>query len=185
MVTFAHHIRWLNIAVITLVALAGAARAARAQDVTVTFPQGWTVTNLPATSADGQKVAGGTSRAILSTPTGRRLAAIELTRELQPSGSMRDLQEAAKQMQAGAGDVYSKAGLALSCLPARPIQVAGAGGLDIQCDATRDGQALVRQRIVMWSKPGVLASLSYTSAAPEFAAHLDTFDQTLASVTAD
>ena len=185
MVTSARRINWLNIATVTVIVLAGTQTAAIAQDVPVTFPQGWAVTNLPVTSADGRKVAGGTSRAILSSQSGSALAAIEFTREPQPSGTMRDVQEAANQMQAGAGDVYGKAGLDFSCLPARPIQVAGTGGLDIQCNANRDGQTLVRQRIVMWSKPGMLTSLSYTSSAPEFAAHLDAFDQTLASVAAD
>jgi hypothetical protein len=177
--------RFLAVAALALALIAGAEGAARAQDLAVTFPQGWPVTDLPVTAADGHSVAGRTSRAVLSSQTGRPLAAIELTREPQPADHMHDLQDAAKQMQIGTSDVYSKAGLALSCLPAMPIQVAGTGGLDIQCDATRDGQALVRQRIILWSKPGMLASLSYTSSVAEFAAHLDAFKQTLASVAAD
>lgn len=178
-------IRCLTMAVSIVAILSGAERVAKAQDLTVTFPRGWAVTNLPVTSADGQRVAGGTSRAILASQTGKPLAAIELTQEPQPSGSLRDLQASAKQIQAGAGDVYRKAGLELSCLPPRSVQVAGASGLDIQCDAGRDSRVFARQRIVVWSKPGMLASLSYTSSAREFAANIDAFRQTLASVTAD
>ncbi len=168
---------------LTLLVIIGFNGSAHAEDPQVKFPANWRVTELPIPSPNGQQIPGSIRRAMLSDQAGIFIAAIELVAEPQPADlGIRDLPGSFSQMEAGAGDVYRKAGLAFSCTSPTPIQVAGTGGLDAQCEADRGSQALVRQRLVMWSKPGMLASLSYSSSAGQFAGHMASFDQSLASI---
>lgn len=157
--------------------LAGTAHAE-----TIAFPPGWTITDLPAAMPEGQQVQGGTRRAMLSDPAGKFVAAIELTLLPQPPGRVWDKAAAMQTTQDAAGDVVRKAGLAYTCDAAAPVRVAAVDGLVAECQIRRSGSAIVRQRVAVWSRAGMLSALSYSSATSHFEAHEAAFEQTLASI---
>lgn len=156
------------------------ADAARGE--TIVFPAGWAVADLPAAMPNGQRVDGGTRRAMLADTAGKFVAAIELTTLPQPPGRLWDKAAAMQTTQDAAGDVVRQNGLAYTCDASAPIRVAATDGLVAECQIQRAGSALVRQRIVVWSPPGMLSSLSYSTAIGSFAAHQAAFEQTLASI---
>lgn len=157
-----------------------AADAANAE--TIVFPPGWTVADLPAAMPEGQRVDGGTRRAMLADAAGKFVAAIELTTLPQPPDRLWDKAAAMQTTQDAAGDVVRKAGLAYTCDAPAPMRVAEVDGLVAECQIQRSGSVLVRQRIVVWSRPGMLSALSYSSGTGNFSAHEAAFEQTLASI---
>ena len=119
---------------------------------------------------------------MLPAANGKLLAGIELTVLPQPPGKLRDLPTAMRHAQETAIGAFNKAGLSDTCSVPVPSRGAGAAALRTECAARRSDTVLVRQSFVMWATPGQLASLSYTSGATRFAAHLAEFEQTLASI---
>ena len=167
---------------IVILALTLTENAASAQDTTVTFPQGWTLSRLAIISPSGQTVPGSTARALLTNSDGHPLAAIELTLEPQPNGQLRDLNEAAKQMQDAASDLYKKSSLAFICQASVSRIINGTIGFDTQCKAAHGKVTLIQQRVVLWSRPGMLASLSYTAGVQDYPVYLKVFERVLLSV---
>ena len=160
-------------------ALALAGGAARAE-TSITFPPGWTITELPAPEVAGRTLEGGRRRAMLAGDNGRPAAVIELT--TLPAHVERAQLE---QMVAIAEDTetvdYKKINLDNACTAPVKLTVAGEAALRADCTVQRSGTVLIQQVLVMWVSDSALSSLTYTAAPALYKLHMPEFDAAMAS----
>lgn len=134
-----------------------------AEQLAVTFPQGWTVSELPGSMVDGHVTPGDRRRAILPGPDGKPLAAIELTEIPGAEAQRQPLADIVRIAQDTATADYAKAGLQDRCTAAAPVRAGTWSALQIDCTVSRGEEPVLHQVIAMWATPGGFYSLSYTA----------------------
>ena len=155
---------------------------ARAEQLPVTFPQGWTVLELPGPTVDGHVTPGDRRRAFLPGPDGKPLAAIELTEIPGGEAQRQPLADIVQIAQDTTAADYAKAGLQDRCAAPAPVRAGTWSALQIDCTVSRREEPVLHQVIAMWATPGGFYSLSYTAPTRSGQAGQAEFGQVLGSI---
>ena len=106
-------------------------------EMPVTFPPGWTVSDLPGPTVDGHVTPGGRRRAVLPDAGGKLVAVIELTEEQLTGGQVADLPEVVSTARETMVTDYTAAGLDDRCADPVPVRAGRWDGMQLDCTVFR------------------------------------------------
>ena len=155
---------------------------ARAERLAVTFPSGWTVSELPAPVVDGQAVPGDRRRAILLGADSKVAAVIELTELPRKESVIDPLPKLLQTAQDTAVADYAAANMDDRCMGPVPVQAGARDGLQIDCTVFRDKVPVLHQVIALWTTAAGYYSLSYSAPPASGETGHAEFAQVLATV---